>query len=232
MRLFIVLFLCSSMLCLGSFSSMSYSNSNNQDRTPDETIVSGGLQRYTFQHFAPFSYGSNFVLGEMSTANFESQSQANAFMAWNPSLSLSKLSDKNISWGIIKDVSLSFGLERGYDYKAEMGGLGLSLDIPSFNYVKVNILYKHNNVNSDNHQLVLAWDKAFVLGVPWRFTGFMIHSGTDMGTSYMAEPQLMLEGKVFGKAYKQLLLGLSLYVLNETQTLDQHIPTLVLKWNW
>ena len=232
MRLTAALFLCLSLAFADSFSSMSYRHSDNQQRSPDGTISSGGLQRYAFQHFSTFSLGSHFVFAEMSSADFESESKDYSFVAWSPSFSLSQLSDKNISWGLIGDTSLSLGLERAYDYKAELAGLALSLDVPTFNYMTLKLLYRQDNINSDNYHFSLAWDKNFILGLPWRFSGFAMYYGTDSGTSFFAEPQLMIEGKVFGAEYKELSFGLSLYILNETKALDQHIPTLVLKWSW
>lgn len=229
MRYIMFLFL---PLLLLSQSSMGYYHSFNQDRSLDDKIVSGGQERYTFQHFSSWSKGGNFLIAEMTTANYESNATAFSFMAWNPSFSLSKLSGHKFSWGIISDVSISLGVERGYDYKAELAGLSFSLKIPSFNYVILNTLYRHDNFDKDTYQTLLAWDQAFTLGLPWRFTGYAIYHGTDKGTSLLAEPQLLIEGKVFGDDYKDLFFGLSLYTLNESQALDQHIPNLVLKWQW
>ena len=86
-----------------------------------------------------------------------------------PRLSLSYLSNKKLSVGVVKDFFLATQLNAGSgaDYRAALIGLGVSLDVPHFDFLAANVYYKHENFepydyfSRNTYQFTMAYGTHF-----------------------------------------------------------------------
>jgi nucleoside-specific outer membrane channel protein Tsx len=222
-----------------SLSSLSYHYGVNQEQTFNDTISSGALERYSFEHFGTWSLGTNYLFAETSKANYSGeftasslQSAAYAFVSWSPTLSLSKLLDKNVSYLFIKDIAFAGTFESSFNYDASMVGLAFSLDLFGFDVWDLSLMMRNDNYNTPQAHLTFVWEKSFELGLPFLFSGFINYYGTNNGAALFGEPQLLIQGSAIGKPYEALAFGVSLYMLNAPFFKEQYIPTAVVKWTW
>ena len=68
----------------------------------------------------------------------------------DPRLSLSKVSGKNLSFGVVKDVFVATQYNVGHNYQAWLKGAGVDLDIPGFAVFSINIYDKIQNAGTQH----------------------------------------------------------------------------------
>ncbi|XAW90053.1 outer membrane protein OmpK [Vibrio sp. CDRSL-10 TSBA] len=78
-------------------------------------------------------------------------------MEFSPRLSLSNVSGTDLSFGPVKDVLLSGTWESGEGFDNLLYGIGVSLDVPGFNYFNLNIYKADNDTSADDEQLTWTW---------------------------------------------------------------------------
>lgn len=100
--------------------------------------------------------------------------------------------------GLVKDVSLALQAEIGEeDYRAYLGGLGLSLDIPGFSFFNLNIYHRDNpDLDGSTYQISPSWHYPFTLGgTRWAIDGFLDYAGSE-GVSernWLFVPQILYD---------------------------------------
>ena len=112
----------------------------------------------TFEHFRTFDYGDFYMFVDIMNGENFSGSKSSVYTELAPRLSVSKLSGSEISFWCIKDVYIAAQVNTGYDYNAYLGGVGLDLDLPGFNYFALNVYYKRENIeDKDTFQITPAY---------------------------------------------------------------------------
>src|SRR5690606_21704143 len=103
-------------------------------------------QVLTFEHAAATSWGDSFFfLDHMRSKNGQRENYAE----WAPRLSLSKLSDNELQFGIIKEVLFSSMVEMSALQTNFLYGIATDLSIPGFNYFNLNFLRRNNDGVAD-----------------------------------------------------------------------------------
>ncbi|MBF6058503.1 MULTISPECIES: outer membrane protein OmpK [Thiomicrorhabdus] len=202
----------------------------------DQTIV-------TLEHADGWKYGDNFFFFDVSEPNNPNTSFYGEF---SPRLSLSKISGKDLSFGIVKDVSLAATWEFGGVTNAKLFGFGFDLDIPGVPVAKVNVYNRFGESQfapgevSSAPQVTLVWMAPFSIGYSnWIFEGFLDYAWAEKEVgkedNIVAQPRLLMDvGDLWG-APKQLYAGIEYsYWMNKygSKGVDEGVPQLTIKWTF
>lgn len=218
-----------------------YGNSIQEVASVD-TVPDGNVQTITLEHFSTWEYGANFFFVDMEKADYGNngypgvKDTSKTYGEWAPSLSFSKMSGTDVSFGCVKDVMLAGQINRGKNFEAELLGLGVMLDVPYFNFVEVDLYTRDDNFNKRTQQLTIAWNSTFELGVPLIFEGFIDYYGVDVGTVFLTQPRLLLDGKFFGEKTKNLQIGIEYYYYKTSAVpgfkakVVESAPQIMVKW--
>jgi len=168
----------------------------------------GDSQRLTvtYEHVNGWRYGENFLFVDIVERD---DIGIEAYGEWYPRLSLGKMTNRDISFSIIKDFSIVGGINAGSEpsrdpHKAYLLGGGIKLDVPYFDFLNLDVYaYKSDNVESYGFQITPFWKIPFNIGkVNFIFHGFVDYAseGATGGKAYiLTQPQLLLDlKKTFG----------------------------------
>ncbi len=203
-----------------------------------DSIPNGEMQTITLEHAGGWAYGKHFFFCDLSSADFASGKKHKVYAEWAPKLDLSKVTKKDISWGIIKETYLAGEINQGDDFRAYNLGIGLGLDLKGFDFFDLNLFHRKDNYNAPTFQITLAWKSHFeLLSLPLVFGGFLDYYGNDYGTEIITQPQLLLEGKAFTEQLKELQVGVELYYYKSSASpfhgrINEAVPQIMLKWDW
>jgi len=240
-KLILLLCLCSlsSFAETWSDTSIQYLYGNNFDRLIDgDRISNGKMETITIEHAGGWKYGKNFFFVDLFSADFDGGKEYKLYAEWAPKLSLSKLSDTDLSWGFITDVYLAGEINQGDDFRAVNLGFAVGVDVVGFDFLDVNIFSRKDNYNDRTGQLTVAWKSHFVfLSLPLVFEGFFDYYGVDAGTAVVTQPRLLLEGKVISDAMEDLQAGIEIYYYRASasalrESVNETVPQFMLKWTW
>ena len=197
----------------------------------------------TVEHANGWKYGDNFFFLDVSNP----ASQGTGYYAeFSPRLSLGKISGKDMSFGIVKDVLVAGTLEMGEDLRAYLLGIGLALDLPKFAFADINFYYRESERDwlveqtDAGAQVTIDWLLPFQIGgQKMAFEGFVDYAwGEDGGSAPKADnlvagPRLLVDvGNWFG-APGTLQAGVEYQVWRNkygVKGFDEDIPQLMVKW--
>ena len=135
--------------------SVTYLNgSNYRVDGPDKQVL-------TFEHAAGTSWGDSFFFFDHLRADNGKRSN---YAEWSPRLSLGKLSNAELKYGIVKDLLFTSTVEMSSLQTNFLYGVATDLTVPGFNYFKLNFYRRNNDGVADNWQLTTTWAIPFSLG--------------------------------------------------------------------
>ncbi len=197
----------------------------------------------TLEHANGWKYGDNFFFLDVSNP----ASKGTGYYAeFSPRLSLGKISGKDMSFGIVKDVLVAGTLEMGEDLRAYLLGIGLALDLPKFAFADINLYYRESErdwltTQTDaGAQVTIDWLLPFqVAGQKLAFEGFVDYAWGEKGGSapkednLVAGPRLLIDvGNWFG-APGTLQAGVEYQIWRNkygVKGFDEDIPQVMVKW--
>ena len=164
----------------------------------------------TYENALGWAYGDSFIFIDVTEPTAEGTTY---YSEWSPRFSFSKMTGKDLSFGIVKDLMLSTTLEMGDGVSATLVGVGLPLDLPGFAFANVNLYARDSQRDfaaeqtDPGGQVTLTWKRPFSLGpTNWSFEGFMDYAfGEDSGSNpkedgIVAAQRLLLDvGSLWGK---------------------------------
>lgn len=172
----------------------------------------------TLEHASGYAYGRNYFFVDSYWPSSGNAPRTNNFYGeYYHYLSLSKVTGKQMSFGPVKDVNVTAGVNAGAatdgaGTRVLLYGLTLDLDVPGFKFLSVDVLryddrshFLGNPGNlSPTMQITPVWNVPFSLGsAQFAFTGFCDLIGSrGQGTSRqtLCQPQLRLDvGNFFGR---------------------------------
>lgn len=160
----------------------------------------------TYEHADGWRYGENFLFIDVIQRD---DVGIEIYGEWYPRLSFNKMTNKDLSFAFVKDVSIVGSINAGSEpsrdpFKAYLLGGGLSLDIPYFDFLQLDFFaYKSDDVNDHGFQITPAWRLPFQIGnAHFVFRGFLDYVSADAtgGEAYiLTQPQLLVDlKKTFG----------------------------------
>ena len=193
----------------------------------------------TFEHADQWKYGDNFFFLDVNTLVERDRETADTALygEWHPRLSVSKLSGKDLSVGPIRDVLTAHELDFGEDSLVYLSGVGLSLNLPGFEFANLNALFR-DDVDQDGStwQISVEWNAPIELfGWHWSYGGYIDFAGEEgnLAWNINSDTQLLLDvGERLG--YKnQLWAGIELLLRHNEFGIDgqdEFVPQMMVKW--
>jgi nucleoside-specific outer membrane channel protein Tsx len=160
----------------------------------------------SYTHASGWNYGDNFLFVDI-TRDYESEKHS-YYAEWSPRLSISKLSNTELSFGPISDLSVA----STFEFPNQMNtliGLGVDFSVPHFAFLQSNLYYRDNpDVDGSTWQLTTAWAVPVkISSVSLVFDGFFDLAGTEGDSddydqlNFHAQPAVALDlGNFWGKA--------------------------------
>jgi nucleoside-specific outer membrane channel protein Tsx len=231
-------------VCIQNVSASNWSSSNIQllhgsgyELGEDERTI------LTFEHANAWRYGDNFFFVDVTEPSGTGTSH---YAEFSPRLSLSKLTGRSFSAGVIKDVLIAGTLEMGDNLHAHLLGIGLSLDLAKFKFLNINLYARKSyrdvvEVDTDlGGQLTVNWLLPFTLkNSKWVFEGFFDYAfGENGGTSpksdsLLAQPRLLLDIGNFWNESEHVYAGIEYQAWRNkfgVDGVDEDVVQIMLKW--
>lgn len=166
----------------------------------------------TLEHADAWEYGDNYFFFDITDWD---DSDIAVYGEFNPRLSIysiyEEFSDKEINKTVVKDVLFSAQIDMGNNFRAYMGGLGVTFDIPGVQYFTVNFLYRDNpELSGSSFQITPVWSAPFeIANVKFVFRGFLDWIGKegDAPQQVLTQPQLLLDLGNFWNQPDRLFIG-------------------------
>jgi nucleoside-specific outer membrane channel protein Tsx len=163
----------------------------------------------TIEHFALWELGTVFFYYDITEPFSNQNGDSNQFFGGiSPTFSLSKITGREWSWGVIKDVSIRLELENGSangvnNFRNYFYGLQYDLVVPGFDFLSVNTVIRDNPESRGvGFQIGAFWQLSWDYGRwnRYKFTGFLATSPWDgdqdfakRGRFLTSQPQLLYD---------------------------------------
>lgn len=197
----------------------------------------------TLEHVDGWKYGTNFFFIDATNPN---SSTTDFYGEFSPSFSLGKMTGKDLSFGFVKDVSLTGTWEVGQVSNAKLFGLGFDLNVPGVPVATVNVYQRfseskfYSGKTGSAPQVTLVWGAPFHLGsTSWLFEGFLDYALAEKEVgkkeNIVSQPRLLLDAGALWGAPKQLYAGVEYsYWHNKygTDGVDEGVPQATIKWTF
>ncbi len=147
----------------------------------DKTIM-------TIENFSMWEYGTVFFYYDITEPFSTNKGDSSQFFGGiSPTFSLSKITGKDFSYGILRDVSIRLELENGSGYgnnnfRNYFYGFQYDLAIPGFDFFSLNTVIRDNPLSRGvGFQLGMFWQMSWEFSRynRWKFTGFLATSPWD-----------------------------------------------------
>lgn len=114
----------------------------------------------TLEHVNAFKYGDFFVFADNIWPN---AGESTYYIEPTLRFSLSKITGKKFTYGIIKDVLLSAQIEKPKGQSTrKLGGIAVDLNVQGFKFFKTNFFIRDNpNLSGNTVQTTLVWNYPF-----------------------------------------------------------------------
>jgi len=185
-----------------------------------------------------WKYGDFFIFGDQI---WSEEGKSTYYIEPTLRFSLSKILDKKLSYGLIKDVLISTQIEKPKNQDTRyLAGFALDLDLPGVKFFKSNFFIRDNpNLSGNTYQITLVWNVPFQMaGANMLFEGFTDIVG-DEGSSVAYQlivPRLLIDaGQTMGLKPNKLWLGVEWQYWHNKFGVDgvtESVPQLQMKYNF
>ncbi|WP_231886684.1 outer membrane protein OmpK [Methylomonas methanica] len=228
-------------------SEIQYLHGGNYQEPFNPNDVSQSIITITNAH--GWTYGRNFFFMDALFTESGQPSQTNLYGEAYSTLSLSKISGLNLSYGIFKDFGATGGINLGENMdspqsgtRAWLYGITLDFDLPGFDYFNVDFLRMRVTEPADigtSWQITPTWKLPFeIAGSKWSFEGFadfIGKKGDRADRQALAQPQLRLDiGDLWGNG-NHLYLGIEYQYWHNKygiKGLHDNVPQALLLWKF
>lgn len=215
-------------------------NTNNIQLLRGHDYELGEQQRsiITLEHAHGHAYGDTYTWIDLIKPDGQDYTY---YGELSPRLSLSKITGRDLSVGIIKDVLISTTFEKAKDQGPQyLYGGAIDLDLPGFKFFKTNA-YVHDSTELDGQtwQVTLAWNRPFeVGGVKFLAEGFADFQGSegDRVSNQLIVPRFLVDvGDLAGLDAGKLMAGVEYQYWHNKFGLDgvtESVPQAQVKWTF
>lgn len=200
-------------------------------------------QVLTVEHVDGWKYGTNFFFFDVTNPN---SAKSDFYGEFSPSFSLGKMTGKDLSFGFVKDVSLTGTWELGTGTNAKLFGLGFDLSVPGVPVATVNVYQRFSESKyypgktGSAPQVTLVWGAPFNIGsTSWLFDGYLDYALAEKEVGKVenigSSPRLLLDAGALWGAPKKLYVGMEYsYWHNKygVKGVDENIPQAAVKWTF
>ncbi|WP_299197610.1 outer membrane protein OmpK [uncultured Amphritea sp.] len=198
-------------------------------------VVDPDQQTITVEHASGHDWGDTFFFVDRQESDVGDTS---TYFEFSPRLSLGYVTGADLSFGLVKDVFLAGTWESGDGFDNYMGGVGVSLDLPGFQYANANIYQVSNDNTSDDVMMTLTWGVPFSISdAEFLYDGFIDWSSKE--DDHAAETNFTSQlkwnaGKLIGTA-APVYVGIEYSHWTNKYGIDgadERNPSLLLKWHF
>jgi nucleoside-specific outer membrane channel protein Tsx len=192
----------------------------------------------TVEHADAWKYGDNFFFFDITNPEINRNGpKTSIYGEISPRLSLGKITGIDLSAPFVKDVLAAGTLELGNGFHNYLYGVGLSLNLPKFNFADLNFYVRNDTAQRGvTYQITPCWQVPFSIGsADLIFEGFSDIAGSEGNTSFNidAQPRLLLDlGKFWGSA-GNLFIGTELMYWHNKfgiKGVEEIAPQAMVKW--
>lgn len=214
----------------------------------------------TLEHFNSNRFGDFFLFVDFMNITTEnrggpSDSGFDIYGEASPRLSLGKLTGRDFSNGIIKDILIysgtfefgrsktldnvnrEFGTDLDTTQLRQLHGVAVDFNFPGFTFATLNAYWRDDlDVSGSTWQLTAAWELPFSIGdLDFVFKGFADYAGSEgfLEKQFHASPQLVIDlGDILFDKKKSLYFGTEIDIWwNEYGVKDQDdvVPQIILQ---
>lgn len=216
----------------------------------DFTVNPEIQQTITYEHVSGWSVGDLFFFTDFTKYNGEEDffnGDKAYYGEFSPRFSFGKILDKDMSFGIVKDVLISTTYEFGEgDVESYLAGVGFDLAIPGFDFFQLNTYQRFpDGRDGDTFQITPVWKMTFPVGnsaiVFDGFIDWVVNSDGDYEKNIHINPQLKYDAGVhFGLKERSLLTGIEYsywknkYGIKDTSAFetDQSVVNFIVKYHF
>lgn len=203
----------------------------------------------TLSHADGWALGRNFFFMDTLISEHGEPSQVNLYGEFYSYLSLSKMTGKNLSYGLFKDLNLAAGVNAGENLDSDRSGTrvilyGFNVDfnLPGFKLFTVDFL-RHDVLEPVSYdsswQITPVWKFPFTLfGTHWSLEGFadfIGKKGPTYARSALAQPQIRLDIGDFLGASEHIFIGIEYQYWHNKygiKGLKESLPQALLLWKF
>ncbi len=187
----------------------------------------------TLEHANAWKYGDNFAFFDISNPTDQGTS---IYGELSPRLSIGKITGTDLSAPLVKDLLLAGTLEVGEGFHNYLYGVGLSLNLPRFNFADLNLYVRNSALPGTTYQVTPVWQLPFSVGqARLVFEGFTDIAGGEGDSSFNidAQPRLLLDLGNYWGTPGSLFVGCEfMYWKNKygVKGVDEYAPQAMVKW--
>ncbi|MBD1389204.1 hypothetical protein IC617_07185 [Neiella sp. HB171785] len=207
-------------------------------------------QTITFEHVSGWSVGDLFIFTDYTMYNGEKDffnGESAYYGEFSPRFSFGKILDKDLSFGIVKDVLVATTYEFGEgDVESYLIGAGADLALPGFDFFQLNVYQRlPDGRDGDTVQITPVWKMTFPVGesaiVFDGFIDWVVNSDGDYEKNFHFNPQIKYDAGVhFGLRERSLLMGVEYdywsnkYGIKDSSAFktDQSVVNLLVKYHF
>lgn len=191
----------------------------------------------TFEYANRWRYGDFFMF--IDGTRYDSGG-TKAYGEFSPRISLSKVTGKSLSYGLVKDVLISGTFEKGKgDVEAHLIGGAVDLNLPGFRFFKTNLYLRSTpNLDEDTWQVTLSWNRPFKVGevnfLAEGFADFAGNAGPRYSANQFVVPRLLVDiGDLLGGEQGKLWAGIEYSYWHNKFGIEgktESVPQMQIKW--
>lgn len=190
----------------------------------------------TLEHANGWAYGDTYAWVDFIKPDGVDYTYYGEF---SPRLSLSKITGRDLSYGIIKDVLISTTFEKAKDQGPQyLYGAALDLDLPGFKFFKTNAyIHDSTELSGQTWQVTLAWnypiehnDNRFLIE---GYADFQGDEGTSNANQAIVPRFLFDAGHALGYEKDKLFVGMEYQYWHNKFGRDgvtESVPQAQIKW--
>ncbi len=193
----------------------------------------------TLEHVDGWKYGDNFFFVDITNPNRSKEETPTSFYGEiSPRLSFGKMSGKDLSFGIIKDVLLTTTMEVGEGFHNYLYGIAVDLELPRIPVFSINYYVRNEAGTDTGNQLTLVWVAPFSIGaVDFSFEGFLDYAyGVDPSEdNLITAPRFLVDVGKFWGAPGDLQVGVEYQIWRNKygiKDIDEDVAQAMVKWIW
>jgi len=219
--------------------SLSALHGENYELTPSDKQTT-----LTFETAGGWRYGDWFAFQDVTYFNGSDVSKSNTtYGEITTRFSAGKIFDLDLTYGIVKDLSLALQLEEGEGpIETLLYGVGVDLAIPYFSNFKINT-YKKDALRGDNNPTEWQVSPSFMVNIPVGNSDIIIDgyidwifNTTDEIDSFHFNPQVKYDlGKALHQKASTFLIGIEYDLwLNKygVEGIDQNTFSMLMKYHF
>lgn len=206
----------------------------------------------TFENASGWEWGSSFFFVDIIRSDKHDAHSSEVYGEWFPSASLSALTGKDLSLGLLRNISVTMGINAGTKNTGAnplvyLPGLTFDLNLPGFAFFSIGAFAyiddgrfsgQDNGCHDTTYQVTPSWSLPFALGkAKFSFDGFIDFIG-DHGqcvSQVLSQAQLKIEVARFGSKPDTLHAGIEWQYWDDKFGIDglnESFPQALLVWKF